>query len=137
MRIETPHGRITGSLPGKDTLSIVVQQSGEELRIAVSLGVGAGVDAKHFDRADAGYAEGAAWAAAPSGTTETLNAVASAGDSTAWAVGSNGVTLHSSDGGRTWSPAPPAGRNTLFALDLVNPNRGVAVGRRGATARLP
>jgi photosystem II stability/assembly factor-like uncharacterized protein len=81
--------------------------------------------------------DGATWAAAASGTEESLNAVAAAEASAVWAVGSNGVTLFSSDCGRSWSPATPVGNRTLFALDLVNPNRGVAVGRRGATALLP
>lgn len=79
--------------------------------------------------------DGANWSRVESATTETLNAVAAAGD-VFWAVGTHGVTLASRDGGRVWFTASTVSSRDLAAIDLANPARGVAVGGRGASQLL-
>ncbi|MEW6207891.1 MAG: YCF48-related protein [Acidobacteriota bacterium] len=79
--------------------------------------------------------DGMSWAAVRSPTTETLNAVAAAGD-VFWAVGSKGATLSSRDGGRGWAMAQAVSSRDLTAIDLATPTRGIAVGKRGSSQLL-
>jgi photosystem II stability/assembly factor-like uncharacterized protein len=76
--------------------------------------------------------DGSNWNKVESGTTETLNAVAAAGE-VFWAVGTKGITLGSRDGGREWFTTTAVSSRDLAAIDLVAPARGVAVGKRGTS----
>jgi photosystem II stability/assembly factor-like uncharacterized protein len=78
---------------------------------------------------------GSEWTAVVSGTIAALNAVAAA-DSTFRAVGTSGTTLVSRDGGKSWTAETPVSSRHLLAIALLNPERGVALGRRGAIQRL-
>lgn len=71
------------------------------------------------------------WTAVESGTDETLNGVAVSKEN-CWVVGSKGVTVGSSDKGRSWKLAPAAAAGDLTAVSLSFPASAVAVGRRGA-----
>src|SRR5262249_48060295 len=71
------------------------------------------------------------WTAIGSGTDETLNAVALSKEN-CWAVGSKGVTVGSSDKGRSWKLAHTAVAGDLTSVSLSGPAGAVAVGRRGA-----
>jgi len=79
--------------------------------------------------------DGANWSRVESGTTETLNAAAAAGD-VFWAVGAHGATIGSRDGGQRWAAANTVSSRDLAAIDLASPARGVAVGRRGTSQLL-
>ena len=78
---------------------------------------------------------GSEWTAVVSGTTAALNAVAVA-ENTFRAVGTSGTTLVSRDGGKSWTAETPVSSRHLLAIALLNPERGVAVGRLGAIQRL-
>jgi photosystem II stability/assembly factor-like uncharacterized protein len=80
-------------------------------------------------------ADGATWDEVESPVTETLNAVAAAGD-VFWAVGAKGATLSSRDGGRGWAKSEAVSSRDLAAIDLATPARGIAVGKRGASQLL-
>lgn len=71
------------------------------------------------------------WTAVEAGTTESLNGVSLGGDE-CWAVGSKGVTVGSSDKGKTWKRASAAVSGDLISVSLSGPSSAVAVGRHGA-----
>ena len=62
------------------------------------------------------------WKQAPVPTRATLTAVASV-DGAIWAAGHDGVIVHSTDGGRTWTRR----RASPWSYDLVDPSEGVPV----------
>ena len=59
----------------------------------------------------------------------TLRAVQFADESEGWAVGDDGVILHSIDGGDTWERQVSGTRASLRAVKFLNPYTGWAVGR--------
>jgi photosystem II stability/assembly factor-like uncharacterized protein len=80
--------------------------------------------------------DGGTWQTVGSGTTEMLNAVAASDKDSLWVVGSGGATLRSGDGGKSWALHRPVSARHLLAIDLISPERGIAVGKRGAIQRL-
>lgn len=74
------------------------------------------------------------WTARTSGTTESLRLFVANGR--VYAVGSNGVSLESSDNGATWAPGPSTGVSTFLRFgihDPSNPSRAIVVGDSGVT----
>lgn len=66
--------------------------------------------------------DGQAWTQAAIPTRSTLTAIA-AFDGVLWAAGHDGVIVHSTDGGQTWTRR----RAAPWSLDLVDPSEGVPV----------
>jgi photosystem II stability/assembly factor-like uncharacterized protein len=58
-----------------------------------------------------------------------LNAVQFVDREEGWAVGDEGVVLHTIDGGRTWERQPTGERGSLRALHFLTPYTGWVVGR--------
>ncbi|KAK3277159.1 hypothetical protein CYMTET_14816 [Cymbomonas tetramitiformis] len=75
------------------------------------------------------------WAAQSSGTIEGLYGVTFQDSNTGWAVGADGTTLRTSDGGNTWSVSGDGGPEKLHSWKAVSfhgPNTGWAVGSSGS-----
>jgi photosystem II stability/assembly factor-like uncharacterized protein len=76
---------------------------------------------------------------APRNVGLDLNAVSYATDDLGWAVGDEGVVMHTTDGGRTWRRQPSGVTADLRALAVVRAadghTTGVAAGDRGALIR--
>ncbi|HEU0152278.1 MAG TPA: YCF48-related protein [Arenimonas sp.] len=66
--------------------------------------------------------DGASWTQAKVPTRATLTTIASA-DGILWAAGHDGVIVHSTDGGQTWTRR----RAAPWSYDLVDPSEGVPV----------
>ena len=66
--------------------------------------------------------DGQAWTQAAIPTRSTLTAI-TAFDGVLWAAGHDGVIVHSTDGGQTWTRR----RAAPWSLDLVDPSEGVPV----------
>jgi photosystem II stability/assembly factor-like uncharacterized protein len=58
-----------------------------------------------------------------------LHAVQFVGDKEGWAVGDDGVILHSIDGGETWERQPTGLRASLRSVYFLNPFTGWVIGR--------
>src|SRR5690606_12365983 len=69
----------------------------------------------------------AGWVAIDSGTTANLRSVTFVDASTGWAVG-DGVILHTTDGGQTWSQQVSPTGATLLDVAAVNADLVYAVG---------
>ena len=59
-----------------------------------------------------------AWQPQLSGTTVRLRGVSAVSALVAWASGANGTILRTTDGGRTWTPRPVPGAETLDFRDI-------------------
>ncbi len=66
--------------------------------------------------------DGQSWTQAKIPTRATLTTIASA-DGVLWAAGHDGVIVHSTDGGQTWTRR----RAAPWSLDIVDPSEGVPV----------
>jgi len=76
---------------------------------------------------------GAHWQQAAVPTRGTLTAVQVIGDDHAWAVGHDGLILHSDDGGFSWSRQRQSQEPDRPLLDVwfADPRRGIAIGAYG------
>src|SRR6476660_6213301 len=66
------------------------------------------------------------WAPQTSGVTVRLRGVSAVSGLVAWASGASGTVLRTTDGGRTWTPRPVAGAETLDFRDIDALNERVA-----------
>jgi photosystem II stability/assembly factor-like uncharacterized protein len=71
------------------------------------------------------------WSPVESHTTQSLNSVA-VSNSVCWGVGSQGATVGSTDGGKSWQQVPAVMAHDLLAVDMNGAAHGVAVGRKGS-----
>lgn len=128
-------GLILATTDGGATWTVQTSGTGRALHslavVAPSLAVAAGQGGTIMRSED-----GTTWNEVASNTTETLNAVAAASKEIFWAVGYNGATGGSTDGGATWAAANPVSSRNLMAIDLVDSAHGVAAGRRGVMQKL-
>ena len=67
-----------------------------------------------------------AWQPQTSGVAVRLRGVSAVSALVAWASGANGTILRTTDGGRTWTPRPVAGAETLDFRDIDALNERVA-----------
>jgi len=67
-----------------------------------------------------------AWQPQLSGTTVRLRGVSAVSALVAWASGANGTILRTTDGGRTWTPRPVPGAETLDFRDIDALSENVA-----------
>jgi photosystem II stability/assembly factor-like uncharacterized protein len=64
-------------------------------------------------------------------TQQYLNAVDFINADTGWAVGANGLIIHTVDGGYTWNVQPTPSKENLESVAFANVKTGYAVGHRG------
>jgi photosystem II stability/assembly factor-like uncharacterized protein len=77
---------------------------------------------------------GDSWRQVPAPTKEHLTAIQFVGD-LGWIAGYGGVMLHSTDGGRTWSPQSTGVTQALEGLYFADAQHGWAVGWIGTVVR--
>jgi photosystem II stability/assembly factor-like uncharacterized protein len=70
-----------------------------------------------------------AWADSPNFDDAALHAVQFVDADEGWAVGDDGVVLHTIDGGQTWERQPTGVRAALRSLHFLNPYTGWVAGR--------
>jgi len=69
------------------------------------------------------------WSAQTSGTTNPLQDVSAVDASTAWAVGTGGTILYTTDGGTTWNGQTSGTTQTLLGVSAADASTAWAVGR--------
>jgi photosystem II stability/assembly factor-like uncharacterized protein len=73
---------------------------------------------------------GTTWSERTTGEIEGLNDIEFVGGTTAWAVGENGLVIHSADGGDTWTRRSIATTDELRAVSFVDAVNGWATAVR-------
>ncbi|HEU4388635.1 MAG TPA: YCF48-related protein, partial [Blastocatellia bacterium] len=76
--------------------------------------------------------DGNRWSAVQSPTKENLNSASASEPESFWVVGSRGVILGSTDGGRSWTMPSVNVSNDLTSVEFRTTG-GVAVGKQGVT----
>ena len=71
------------------------------------------------------------WTAQTSGTTEFLTGVSAVNTNIAWATGTNGVILHTTNGGTTWTAQTTGTTEIIREVSAVDVNTAWAVGTNG------
>ena len=74
------------------------------------------------------YAQNWTWTTQTSPITTTLNDVFFIDNSNGWAVGNNGVIIHTTNGGQLWTVQQSGVTGNLSAVFFVDANNGYAVG---------
>lgn len=75
---------------------------------------------------------GKTWSSHRFAKDELVRSIAAVNDTTAWAVGSQGLVFKTTDGGKTWVRQKSATKRSLHALSATNPGNACAVGAGGA-----
>jgi hypothetical protein len=75
--------------------------------------------------------DGTNWSSEDPVATSSLYGVSAFDDSNAWAVGSSGTILHTTDGGATWAPQTSGTSQKLSGVAAVSPTEAWVVGGQG------
>ena len=75
------------------------------------------------------------WATTPSGTTNSLRDLGSAGADEVWAVGDGGTVRYSSDGGDTWGAQVLPTAAAVYSISVIDSAGAWAVGWNAAESR--
>jgi len=78
---------------------------------------------------------GSSFGMVTSGPRASLNAVSAAVPSSAWAVGSDGIILHSANGGSSWQQQNSGTTTSLFGVDNIGGHTVVTCGNGGILLR--